>query len=81
MLDAKKILSEQFNGLTETLQKVITFKTEKGVPAPGAPFGTEVKKDVYKRQISDHLLTGEALSSEERQNSFHEMMELALEIA
>lgn len=43
MLDAKKILSEQFNGLTETLQKVITFKTEKGIPAPGAPFGTEVK--------------------------------------
>ncbi len=39
----KKILSEQFNGLTETLQKVITFKTEKGIPAPGAPFGTEVK--------------------------------------
>ena len=31
--------------------------------------------------ISDHLLTGEALSAEERQNSFHEMMVLALEIA
>lgn len=31
--------------------------------------------------ISDHLLTGEELSSEERQNSFHEMMVLALEIA
>ena len=31
--------------------------------------------------ISDHLLTGEALSAEERQNSFREMMELALEIA
>ena len=30
--------------------------------------------------ISDHLLTGEELSSEERQNSFHEMMVLALEI-
>lgn len=31
--------------------------------------------------ISDHLLTGEALSAEERQNSFNEMMILALEIA
>ena len=31
--------------------------------------------------ISDHLLTGEELSSEERQNSFHEMMVLAREIA
>ncbi len=31
--------------------------------------------------ISDHLLTGEELSAEERQNSFHEMMILALEIA
>lgn len=30
--------------------------------------------------ISDHLLTGEELSSEDRQNSFHEMMTLALEI-
>ncbi len=31
--------------------------------------------------ISDHLLTGETLSAEERQNSFTEMMKLALEIA
>ena len=31
--------------------------------------------------ISDHLLTGEELSSDERQNSFNEMMILALEIA
>ena len=30
--------------------------------------------------ISDHILTGEGLSSEDRQNSFHEMMKLALEI-
>lgn len=28
--------------------------------------------------VSDNLVTGEALSSEERQTSFHEMMELAL---
>ena len=31
--------------------------------------------------ISDSLITGEALSSEERQNSFREMMEVALECA
>ncbi len=31
--------------------------------------------------ISDHLVTGEALDSEARQNSFHQMMELALTIA
>lgn len=31
--------------------------------------------------VSDHLFTGEALSAEERQESFHEMMEVALETA
>lgn len=31
--------------------------------------------------ISDHLVTGESLDSEARQNSFHQMMELALTIA
>ncbi|HCY50143.1 MAG TPA: purine-nucleoside phosphorylase, partial [Clostridiales bacterium] len=39
------------------------------------------KKALCICTISDHLLTGEELSSEERQNSFHEMMVLALEIA
>ena len=38
------------------------------------------KKALCICTISDHLLTGEELSSEERQNSFHEMMQLALEI-
>ncbi|MBO6164458.1 MAG: purine-nucleoside phosphorylase, partial [Lachnospiraceae bacterium] len=31
--------------------------------------------------ISDHIYTGEALSPEDRQTSFHEMMEVALEAA
>ena len=31
--------------------------------------------------ISDHLITGESLSAEDRQNSFHDMIKLALEIA
>ena len=38
------------------------------------------KKALCVCTISDHLLTGEELSSEDRQNSFHEMMTLALEI-
>lgn len=39
------------------------------------------KKALCICTISDHLLTGEALDSDERQNSFNEMMILALEIA
>ena len=31
--------------------------------------------------ISDHLLTGELTTAEERQNSFTQMMEVALEVA
>ncbi|MBR5140379.1 MAG: purine-nucleoside phosphorylase, partial [Clostridia bacterium] len=31
--------------------------------------------------VSDHLLTGEALDANERQNSFTEMMEIALNTA
>jgi len=31
--------------------------------------------------VSDHVFTGEALSAQERQDSFHEMMELALKTA
>lgn len=31
--------------------------------------------------ISDHIFTGEALSAEDRQDSFHEMMKVALETA
>ena len=39
------------------------------------------KKALAVCTISDHLLTGEATSAEERQNTFREMMELALEVA
>ena len=31
--------------------------------------------------VSDHVITGEETTAEERQNSFREMMELALEVA
>lgn len=39
------------------------------------------KKAVAIFTISDHLYTGESLSAEERQNSFHDMMKIALETA
>lgn len=39
------------------------------------------KKALSILTISDHLFTGEALTAEERQESFHEMMEVALETA
>ena len=31
--------------------------------------------------VSDHIFTGASLTAEERQESFHEMMEVALETA
>jgi len=39
------------------------------------------KKALALFQISDHVFTGEALSAAERQDSFHEMMEVALKTA
>ncbi len=39
------------------------------------------KKALAMFQISDHVFTGEALSAAERQDSFHEMMEVALKTA
>lgn len=39
------------------------------------------KKALCMLTISDHLYTGETLSAEERQTSFHEMMEVALKLA
>jgi purine-nucleoside phosphorylase len=39
------------------------------------------KKALSILTISDHLFTGEALSAEDRQESFHDMMEVALETA
>ncbi len=38
------------------------------------------KKALCMLTISDHLYTGEALNADERQTSFHEMMEVALEV-
>ena len=42
MKDAKKILDAQFDQMVETLQKVISFKTEKGPATATAPFGVNV---------------------------------------
>ena len=43
MKDAKRILDEQFDELVSSLQKVISFNTEKGKPTANAPFGANVK--------------------------------------
>ena len=39
------------------------------------------KKALTICTVSDHVITGEETTAEERQNSFREMMELALEAA
>ena len=39
------------------------------------------KKALAILTISDHIFTGESLSAEDRQNTFHDMMRIALEIA
>ena len=39
------------------------------------------KKALCILTISDHLYTGEALSAQERQTTFREMMEIALSLA
>lgn len=39
------------------------------------------KKALTSCTVSDHVITGEETTAEERQNSFREMMELALEVA
>lgn len=39
------------------------------------------KKALTICTVSDHVITGEETTAEERQNSFREMMELALEVA
>lgn len=43
MKEAKKLLDQQFGELTETLQNVIRFNTERGESAENAPFGKNVK--------------------------------------
>ena len=43
MKDAKKLLNEQFDELVQSLQKVISFNTEKGAATKGAPFGKNIK--------------------------------------
>ena len=43
MKDAKTILNEQFDELVQSLQKVISFNTEKGKATSNAPFGKNIK--------------------------------------
>lgn len=41
-MKAKEILNEQFDQMVETLQKVVSFNTEKGTATANAPFGQNV---------------------------------------
>lgn len=43
MKNAKAILNQQFDAMVESLQKVISFNTEKGKASDNAPFGAEIK--------------------------------------
>ena len=43
MKDALRLLNEQFDELVHSLQKIISFNTEKGKAAKNAPFGKNVK--------------------------------------
>ena len=43
MKNAERILEEQFDELVKSLQKVISFNTEKGTAAKNAPFGENVR--------------------------------------
>ena len=56
---AKGILNEQFDELVASLQKVISFNTEKSVAAQGAPFGKNVKAclDFVLKMASEYGLT------------------------
>ncbi len=51
------------------------------VPRSGTMGRKPHKPALSLLSISDHVFTGEALSAEERQNSFTDMMEVALETA
>ena len=44
MKDALRLLDEQFDALVSSLQKVISFNTEKGKATKNAPFGKNVKE-------------------------------------
>lgn len=43
MKNAKQILANDLENMVSVLQKVISFRSEKGEAAQGAPFGTEIK--------------------------------------
>lgn len=59
MKDAKKILNQQFDEMVTTLQKVISFNTEKDAASAGAPFGKNIKDclDFVLKTAKDFGLT------------------------
>ena len=59
MKDAKTILNQQFDELVQSLQKVISFNTEKGMATNNAPFGKNIQDclDFVLGLASAHGLT------------------------
>ena len=76
--------SEAFYGEgkdTEILKKLGVLAVEMEAAALYMNAALTGKSALVICTISDHLLTGEALPAEERQESFHDMIRLALSIA
>ena len=76
--------SEAFYGEgegTKVLQKLGVLAVEMEAAALYINAALTGKKALAICTISDHLLTGESLSAEERQNSFLDMIELGLSLA
>lgn len=70
--------NEKANGLWKKMNVLAVEMEAAGLYLNAARAG---KKALAMCTISDLVMTGEGLSAEERQNSFHEMMEVALELA
>ena len=65
----------------ESLQKLGVLAVEMESAALYTEAAAAGKKALSLLTISDHVFTGESLDAEARQNSFTDMMEIALEIA
>ena len=94
VLDLRKVSEETFASYEDIKLQAALVLTTPRVEALLAKYPVEMeaaglywtaqrlgKRALAILTISDHIFTGEALSAQERQDSFHEMMEIALETA
>lgn len=84
----KVLSSDSFYRSPEVLPKVRKENVEKGyLGVEMESFGLYTMAEATNKRaltiltVSDHSITGEVTTSEERQNGFKQMMELALEVA